>query len=238
MTTASATVHAVYGDDVLQCHSWLIEGPDGAVLVDPGSGYWHDEVLAGVARTGADLKDVSHALLTHCHVDHARGGYLFRREGLRLAGSPYTADVLRAGGHQVWYEFPDKVVATEVDDVVGDGDVLELAGLSIRVVHTPGHTPGCVSYLVRTDRGLAAFTGDLLSGNFQPGWAGSEGFSVDRTIAAIERLLDEAPDVVYWGHGLIEPPACDWLRRGLELGRKSKWKPDTEFHPHVVPPPH
>ncbi|MHC4716256.1 MAG: MBL fold metallo-hydrolase [Planctomycetota bacterium] len=237
MTTAKARVHAVYGDDVLQCHTWLIAGPDGAVLVDPGSGYWQPEVLAGLAEGGAEPKDVSHVLLTHCHVDHARGAYLCRRNGMQIVSSAYTADVLRAGGHQVWYEFPDKVIPTEVDHVAGDGEVLEVAGLEITVVDTPGHTPGCVSYLVRTARGLAAFTGDLLSGNFQPGWAGSEGFSVPQTIAGIEKLLAAAPDVVYWGHGVIQPPACDWLRKGLELGRKGKWKPSAELHPDVVPPP-
>ncbi|HET6428565.1 MAG TPA: MBL fold metallo-hydrolase [Phycisphaerae bacterium] len=236
MDMTQARIHTVYGNNVLQCHTCLITGAGGAVLVDPGSGYWRAEVAEGIAAAGVDPKDVSHVLLTHCHVDHARGAHLCRRDGMAIVASAYTAEVLRAGGHQVWYEFPDKVVPCEVDHVVADGDVLELAGLAIRVLHTPGHTPGCLSFLVESDRGLAAFTGDLLSGNGQPGWAGSEGFSAEQTLASTEKLLAATPDVVYWGHGMIEPPACDWLRRGLNLGRAGKWKPHAEFHPDVVPP--
>ena len=46
--------------------------------------------------------------------------------GARLVASARTAEILRAGGHQVWYEFPDEVVATEVDVTVADGEVLRL----------------------------------------------------------------------------------------------------------------
>ena len=46
------TVHLVHPGGYLQCATWLIAGREGAVLVDPGSGYAEDEVLAG-GRSGA-----------------------------------------------------------------------------------------------------------------------------------------------------------------------------------------
>ena len=124
----------------LQCVVYVVGGPQGAVVIDPGSG-------------------------------------------------TCEAQVLRAGSRQVWYEFPDWVIPTEVDQEPADGEVLDLAGFPIRVLHAPGHTPGCASYLVETDEGLVAFTGDLLTQTAQASWAGSEGFSVEDTLASTEKLL-------------------------------------------------
>ena len=180
--------------------------------------------------------EVSHVLLTHCHVDHARGAFRFRERGARLVAAPHAAEVLRAGGHQVWYEYPEEVIPTEIDLAPGDGEVLKLAGLEVSVLHTPGHTPGCASFLVQVDDGLAAFTGDLLSGDGHPGWAGSEGFSLEQSLRSLEKLLAAAPDRAYWGHGVVEGPACDWLRRGMDLGQAGLWRVQKEYHPDIPPP--
>ena len=93
------------------------------------------------------------------------------QRGSRIAATPYTAAVLRAGGPEVWYEYPDYVWPTPVDREIADGEVLRLAGLEIRVLHLPGHTPGCAGFLVETAEGLTALTGDLLTGRGHPGWA-------------------------------------------------------------------
>ena len=234
---ALAKVQVVYSDNILQCTTYLVTGPDGAVLVDPGSGYWHDEVIAGVEHAGSRLADISHALLTHCHVDHARGAHLLGPHGIKLVSSPRTAEILGAAGHQVWYEFPQEVVATEVDLPMADGETLQVAGLEFRVLHTTGHTSGCASYLVETADGLAAFTGDLIGLTGHVGWAGSEGFSVAQSIASVEKLLAAAPAIAYQGHGPVDRPACDWLREALERGRAGEWMIDKQMHPNI-PPPH
>ena len=231
-----AKVHIAHPGGRLQCTSYLVVGPEGALLVDCGSGYCEGELLAGIRRAGSAPQDVSHVLLTHCHVDHALGAGRVRRRGMRLVAAPRTAEILRAGGHQVWYEFPEAVEPTEVDAAPEDGEVLHVAGLDVRVVHTPGHTDGCATYLVETDAGLAAFTGDLLGGNGHPGWTGSEGFSVEQSLRSIERLLALAPALAFWGHGAIDAPACEWLRRGLQIGRAGQWQLHGELHPDVPPP--
>jgi len=230
-------VTIVHRGGYLQCTSYLISGLDGAILVDPGSGAVEDEVIEGIERAGASLREVTHALLTHCHVDHARGAYRFREHGVQLVCSPYTAEVMRAEGYQVWYEYPDHVIPTEVDLTFGDDEVLALAGASVRGVHTPGHTPGCASYLVETDEGRLAFTGDLLVGSpGNPGWAGSEGFSIDASLASIEKLISYEPDRICTGHGVIEGSATEWLQEALERGRTGGWRLSSERHPDATPP--
>ena len=56
-----------------------------------------------------------------------------------------------------------QITAPEATDLVREGDELELAGLKVKVLHTPGHTPGSVCYLIENE----LFTGDTL---FDYGW--------------------------------------------------------------------
>jgi len=219
----------------LQCANYLIDGPDGAILVDPGSGEVEAEVIDGIRRAGWRPEEVQYGLITHCHVDHCLGAHRFRRQGMKLVASTRTAEILRAGGHQVWYEYPECVVPTPVDIVPSDGEIISLCGIDVRVVYTPGHTPGCTSYLVETADGLVAFTGDLIGAAGSCGWAGSEGFSMEATLASVEKLLALNPARAFWGHGAIDQPACDWLRAARDLGRAGQWTIRNEFHPDVKP---
>lgn len=231
-----AQVHLVHPGNGLQCTTYLIVAPEGAILVDPGSGIVEDEVVDGIRRAGVALEQVRYALLTHCHVDHALGAYRFRERGVQLVASARTAEILRCGGYQVWYEFPDYVIPTEVDCTPADGETLDLCGLAIRAVATPGHTDGCMSYLFETDEGLTAFTGDLLMNNGRLGWSGSEGFSVESTLASLEKLLMLAPQRAYWGHGIIPGPATDWLQQGIKKGRAGRWRINATLHTDLPPP--
>jgi glyoxylase-like metal-dependent hydrolase (beta-lactamase superfamily II) len=229
-------IHVVHPGGYLQCASYLIEGSDGAVLVDPGSGFLERELVANIEATGCALQQIKGILLTHCHVDHALGAYRLRQGGVPLICSAQTADILRLGGHEVWYEYPDYVIPTEVDKTVADGEVLHLSGVSIRAVHTPGHTPGSMSFLVETADGLTALTGDLINDHGQPGWAGSDGFSDADSMRSISQLIDAAPNKALWGHGMIDRAALSWLHSALELGRTRKWQIKTERHPKDRPP--
>lgn len=228
-------IHIVCPGGYLQCVTYLIDGPDGAVLVDPGSSTCEEEILRNIAQLGRRIEDVRYALLTHCHVDHALGACRFRDMGIKLVSTPYTAQVLRAGSCEVWYEYPDWIVPTDVDVAAGDGEVLRVCGMELRVVHTPGHTPGCASYLVRSEQGLAAFTGDLYSASGRISWAGSTGFSVQDTLRSLERLQALAPDLVFTGHGTVRVPVSDWLREAVRQGRAGEWVVDGRFHPDAVP---
>jgi len=230
------SIHVVHPGGYLQCASYLIRGAEGAVLIDPGSGSLEGELIDGLHKAGVSPEEVPYALLTHCHVDHARGAYRFRDRGTRLVASPRTGEILQCGGHQVWYEYPDHVIPTEVDLTPADGDVLELCGLEITVVHTPGHTDGCVSYLAEAAEGRTVFSGDLVNSRGHPGWAGSEGFSVEATLASIEKLVGCAPARAYWGHGPVAGDATDWLREAARLGRSGQWQLPRERHPDVRPP--
>ncbi|MBW8793616.1 MAG: MBL fold metallo-hydrolase [Streptomyces sp.] len=121
--------------------SYLAGGAHGAVAVDPPRDV--DRVLAAVARRGVRLTQV---VETHVHNDYVSGGL----ELARLTGAAY---VVPAGALVAYERVP-----------VADGDVLEIeAGLALRALATPGHTPHHTSYVLEeTGRAVAVFTGGSL----------------------------------------------------------------------------
>jgi hydroxyacylglutathione hydrolase len=87
----------------------------------------------------------------------------------------------------------------DADEIVAGGEALELAGLALDVIFTPGHSPGHVTYAVRGENAL--FSGDVL---FQGsvGRVDLPGGDWPTLLASIETLVDSYPDetTVYPGH--------------------------------------
>ncbi len=114
-----------------------------------------DAMLAAVTDQGLDLRYV---LETHAHADHlSAADYIRRKTGAQVAIGAHIVDVQK----QFVPTFEADDVAPDgraFDQLLDEGDTLELGGLKVGVLHTPGHTPACVTYLI----GDAAFVGDTL----------------------------------------------------------------------------
>lgn len=107
------------------------------------------------AATGLDLRCV---LETHAHADHlSAADYIRRRSGAKIVIGAHIAEVQK----QFIPLFEADDVASDggaFDLLVSEGDELRLGDLSIKVLHTPGHTPACITYHI----GDTAFVGDTL----------------------------------------------------------------------------
>ncbi len=152
-------------------NSFVFRDDDGQVtLVDAGLRTAPDRILAGLAEIGSGPSDVTRILLTHAHADHAGGAEgLRRRTGLEgVAAHAADAGSLRDGRAPQ----PDPATtlgrlmrrgvgfgAVPVTEELTDGQLLAVGG-GLRVVHTPGHTPGHVSLLHESTRLL--ITGDAI----------------------------------------------------------------------------
>ena len=180
-------------DNLFGTNCWLVgaDGSPDAVVVDPG--FTPDRILALLERAGKRLAAV---LATHGHFDHIGSAAAVCRDEVPL----YIHEEDRAAltDPAAWGAgFP--VPPVPVDDVraVVDGDVLEFAGFSIEVMHTPGHTPGSVCFA--TDGFV--FSGDLV---FQ-GAIGRSDFpnssseDMEKSLKRFLTLADPLP--VYPGHG-------------------------------------
>jgi glyoxylase-like metal-dependent hydrolase (beta-lactamase superfamily II) len=128
-----------------------------AAVVDPGGDV--DEILAAVAER--DLK-VEKLLLTHGHIDHVGGtADLAARLNVPVEGpqreEAFWLDQLPEQCRM--FGFP-ATPAFAPDRWLADGDTVTVGGLTLDVVHTPGHTPGHVCFIDRP--GKLAVVGDVL----------------------------------------------------------------------------
>jgi hydroxyacylglutathione hydrolase len=170
------------------------EGADKALLVDPGEE--PERILAEIAETGAEVEAI---LITHCHFDHVGAvAPLARATGAPVycpeIEAPVLADITS-------FTIPGfgPYESYQADEVVRGGEALELAGLTLDVLFTPGHSPGHVTYAVRDKE--AIFSGDVL---FQGsvGRVDLPGGDGPTLIQSIQTLLDSqaAETTVYPGH--------------------------------------
>ncbi len=128
-----------------------------AALVDPGGDV--DLLLAAVEKAGVTLEKL---LLTHGHLDHVGGAHaLAQHLGIPIIG-PHPDDAFLLGSLPVQAEmfgFPPATAFTP-DQWLNDGDLVALGELNLRVIHTPGHTPGHIVLFEPDSR--HAFVGDVL----------------------------------------------------------------------------
>jgi hydroxyacylglutathione hydrolase len=177
------------------CHIAWRDGSPEAIVIDPG-----DEAPV-LERALADLGlDVAAILVTHTHFDHVGAvAPLARATGAEVwcpeLEVPVLADIMR---YVPWPGFgPFESYAA--DHTVAGGERLELAGMEIDVLFTPGHSPGHVTYFVAAEQ--AVFSGDVLfAGSIgRTDLPGGDHATLMRTLAGlVETLPDET--VVYPGH--------------------------------------
>lgn len=181
---------------------WLV-GDDREVLVIDAA---HD--AQAIAAAVGDRRLVA-IVCTHGHNDHINAA-------VELAGRTGAPILLHPADTVLWQMVhPDR----EPDRPLADGDELKVAGISLRVLHTPGHAPGAVCLYAPDLR--TVFTGDTLF-NGGPGATGRSYSDFGTIIGSIrERLLTLPPGtLVRTGHGdgtsigAEAPHLEEWIARG------------------------
>lgn len=137
--------------------SFAFVDDDGQVtLVDAGTKRAPRRILAGLEHIGVAPSDVTRLLVTHAHPDHIGGLATMRgRTGATVAVHERDAAYVREGKGPVLdrstlggrlFRRNRGSAPTPVEDELVDGQVLDVGG-GLRVVHTPGHSPGHVALL-------------------------------------------------------------------------------------------
>lgn len=115
-----------------------------------------DELSDAIKGLGLKLR---YALETHAHADHLSGAQLLRRRFEAPVGIGARISVVQEtfkGIFDLPADFPTD--GRQFDVLIEDGQVLEAGSLRVEAIHTPGHTPACLTYRI----GDAIFTGDAL----------------------------------------------------------------------------
>ena len=163
--------------DGFEVNAYVIHAPEGDVIVDAGAE--PEKILA------ATRADVAAILITHRHADHISALDAVRRE----TDAPVYMHPVDARGAGV-----------EGYEPLEDGESLDVAGESLRVIHTPGHSPGSVTFVVGKDQ----IVGDLVL----PGSVGRtdiSGASWEEIEVSLRKVMPYWEDGtrLYCGHGPV-----------------------------------
>jgi hydroxyacylglutathione hydrolase len=199
--TAALQIHTIVSMP-FQENTYVVWRPErrDALVVDPGL-----EPDAILAFLDEQQLDVAAILNTHGHADHIAGNEAMKE---RYPQAPLIigineAALLTDANLNLSAPFGMAIVSPPADQLVNEGDVLDLAGIRLEVREIPGHSPGHIVFIVAGEPTIV-FGGDVLfRGSI--GRTDFPGGSFDRLAAGIRTKLYTLPDdtVVYSGHGPV-----------------------------------
>lgn len=184
---------------------YLIDGGSEFVLLDIGLTDSLDEVIDTVRRLDFPLSRCKGVVATHADADHVQG-LAAARDRLRTKAfaHPHAADRLERGERVETFAqitaqgFDIPMPPCPIDQRVTEGDVLAVGDLRLEVWHTPGHTPGQLSFRL----GDLLFSGDNL---YADGCVGvidaHHGSSLPDFVRSLERIRDTAVTHLLPSHG-------------------------------------
>jgi glyoxylase-like metal-dependent hydrolase (beta-lactamase superfamily II) len=184
----------------LRCNCSILVDPASrrAIVIDPGGDL--DVIRGHLERLGATVAAILH---THTHIDHvgATAG-LQQTSGAPAQiheGDRFLYDMLPVQAAVLGLEVPERA---DIEGTLVDGAAVRAGAVEVSVLHTPGHTPGSVSFFVKGADTSYVMTGDTL---FRRGigrtdlWGGDSREIMRSLEGKLLRLPDDA--VVIPGHG-------------------------------------
>ncbi|MDF1824182.1 MAG: MBL fold metallo-hydrolase [Verrucomicrobiales bacterium] len=213
--------------------SFLVEGPEGAILIETGPESCRKALLAALKEQGHRPETVSAVLVTHIHLDHAGGAGWWAQQGVPVyvhpKGARHLVDPARLeeSARQVYGASFDALWGAMVPapaervTALEDGEVLSVAGLEIEALETPGHCFHHHAYRIDD----VIFCGDsagakLDEADFISVTSAPPQFHLEYTLASIEKIRALRPAALYLTHfGKVEDPDAhlDAYRDAVEL---------------------
>ena len=216
------TVQAFF-DDATNTVTYLVSDPAtrAAAIIDPVLDYdaetgrastdSADAVLAQARTRGLE---VVWLLETHAHADHlSAGDYIRGVTGAPIGVGSRIVETQKTFADRFGLPVPE---ATVFDRLFEDGERFPLGELEVEAMHTPGHTPACVSYRI----GDAVFVGDtLFMPDFGTARADFPGGDAATLYRSIQRLLSLPPETrVFVGHDYLPKDGRDEFRWETTVG--------------------
>ena len=179
----------------LQTNCYILQSGSSAIVVDPGDE--GERIARFLIDAGVKARQI---IATHTHFDHVLGVNVIRKRfGAEFLIHNDDLPILESMQSRVrqimGFEVPPP---PKVDGFLRDSDVLEFGDVKVRVLHTPGHSPGSISL---SGQGFV-MTGDALF-NQSIGRTDLPGGDLDTLVHSIKQKLFSLGDetVVYPGHG-------------------------------------
>ncbi|MCX5906303.1 MAG: MBL fold metallo-hydrolase [Deltaproteobacteria bacterium] len=193
------------------CHVYLVNGRTEMALVDAGVGLEFDRIVNNIRGDGLDLNKLKVLLLTHAHADHAGGCRQWKdRFGVKVVSSREAALFLRTGDEAGislaaakaggFYPADYRFQACPVDAELSEGDTLPVGDCELRVLETPGHCGGMLSYVMAVDGKRYLFSGDCIFHGGKILATNVYDCDLQQYVRSLQKMADLAVDVLLPGH--------------------------------------
>ena len=188
------------------CNIFLVDGGDEMALIDTGGGFGVLSILENIRKDGLDPMKITKTLITHSHFDHIGGNHDIKEEtGTEILCHKADREAIETLNEFSLYEMAKQrgleFKAAPIDYTVDDGDMIEVGEVELTVVHNPGHTPGCISFLLEEDGVKSLLSGDIASASGRLGYINGPGFDLNDWKKSIKKLVDLKFQRLYPGHG-------------------------------------
>lgn len=199
--------------DGQDCLVYLVDLGD-LVLIDCGAGPSWPRIRDNIREAGHDPSNLHTLLLTHCHIDHiGAAADVIAETGCHVVAHQLDVEPIESGDPvrtaASWYGLELKPISvTKV--VEGDEETLPFSGGELRLIHTPGHTPGSLSAVVEDEDKRVLFGQDV-HGPFSAEF----GSDLEAWRESMARLIALEADILCEGHYGVFQPKAD-VRRFIE----------------------
>ncbi len=155
------------------CHVYLLAGSEGCIMIDTGVGLEVERIIGTIRADGLDPQTVRDVFITHVHSDHAGGSAELRGKlGARIYVPKLGAHLLRTGDEEGLSlpiakadgVYPEDYTfqPCEPDSELAGGEEFTFGDISLRTIHTPGHSADSICYLAETGGKRILFSGDVV----------------------------------------------------------------------------
>ncbi|MFB0527012.1 MAG: MBL fold metallo-hydrolase [bacterium] len=179
----------------MEANCYILYNPDKreGLIIDPGA-----EGSRLIRFIKQEKISINYIINTHGHPDHIGANRKIKEyTNAPILIHQYDAPMLTKSESVLTLIFPEESSSPPADTFIKDGDLIECAGMKLKVLHTPGHTPGGISLLLDD----TIFTGDtLFSGSV--GRFDLPGGSEEVLLSSIKKILSLDENlIIYPGHG-------------------------------------
>ena len=196
--------------DSYDCHVYLIDGGDDAILIDCGVGRSPMYIVENIKKH-VPFERVSRSLITHVHADHCGGAPFFQSQGVKMWVPEREAFSLENEKDELLEEFamakranayPEDCSYTffEPDKLINDGDVITVGSYQLYAIGVTGHTEGLLCYLLDTCTHKVLFCSDYVFANGLIGLLNCSGSHLAGYRKDVGKLVNLGVDVLLPGH--------------------------------------
>lgn len=218
------SIYIIYGQKP-SSHSYLIQGVYKNVLIDTGTRANFNRIVEGVTKIGLKISDIDLVICTHEHYDHI-GGISFFYESALLAADRFAATKIELQDEYVIHAAAhgEETIKTRINLWLENRMLFDFGNYKLKVLHTPGHTSGCICLYEPFKRLM--FTGDTVFANGVISKISDSG-SYGDYINSLERLNTYKLNRIFPGHGPICENPESSLQQSIKAA-KAKLKEYTE----------